>query len=260
MTTAQRVFHQVEIPTDFEAIHVLLHDILQHLPAFGYDENAHFAVRLALDEALANAYDHGNLRRPELKIRVSYEITHARIKVVVEDQGDGFDHRRVDDPREDAALDRTHGRGIFLIQQFMSEVRFNERGSQITLVYRRDKPGLSGWPGLKIWESGGATILDIPAELPACYAYVIGVCLEDLVETGHRRLALNLTQREHWEPQLMAEIVETAGKRLARGVRLIAVGAHPARGAARVPGLEWHRDLPSALAALSDPESRGDTP
>lgn len=227
----------MEIANDLEAVRALVREILAQLAEFGYDENAHFALRLAMDEALSNAYDHGNRGRPERRIFVSYELCRERVKVSVRDEGEGFDHRRLEDPRGEAALNRTRGRGIFLIRQFMSEVRFNQAGNQITLIYRRDRQGASGGPGLKIWEHGGATVLDVPPELPADCVHLIGLCLEDLLDTGHRRLALDLSGRERVEEELRARLAELGGRLEREGARLAVV--HPAAcGPARFATLE----------------------
>ncbi|MBE7560161.1 ATP-binding protein [bacterium] len=264
MPTSRVLKHQ-EIPNDFDAIHVLVREILDHASERGYDENAHFALRLALDEALANAYDHGNRRRSDRRIRVTYEITPHRVKVVVGDEGDGFDHHGLDDPREDAALDRTHGRGIFLIQQFMSEVRFNEKGNEITLVYRRERGELTGWPGLKIWESAGINILDVPAELPACYSYVIGVCLGDLLDTGHRRLVLDLSRHSQLEPETIAALVGLSTRVVKDGARLVVVHADPRAGSllhrhGLSPRVDCRSRLAEALELLAEAGEKGERP
>lgn len=121
-------------------------------------------VAVAIEEALTNGIVHGNL---EVSSRLregtspAYEATieerrrnppyaHRVLTVVgrysndvatieIRDEGPGFDPRAVADPTHPANLDRTHGRGLHLIRSFTDDVRFNEVGNAITLVFRRDE-------------------------------------------------------------------------------------------------------------------------
>lgn len=112
--------------------------ILQAAAAFGYDERALFALRLAYEEAVANAFMHGcrGLVRP--RIRVRYAVRPDAVEITVADPGPGFDPETVPDPRLDDNLHKPHGRGILLMRAFMSSVQFDCGGSQVTLRYLRD--------------------------------------------------------------------------------------------------------------------------
>ena len=44
------------------------------------------------------------------------------------------------DPTSPDNVDKTNGRGLFLIRTFMDEVRFNESGNEITMVKRFSSP------------------------------------------------------------------------------------------------------------------------
>ncbi|HEY1379785.1 MAG TPA: ATP-binding protein [Gemmataceae bacterium] len=52
------------------------------------------------------------------------------------DEGPGFDPATLPDPLDPANLERASGRGLLLIRTFMTEVRHNDRGNEITLVLR----------------------------------------------------------------------------------------------------------------------------
>ncbi|MAE63242.1 MAG: anti-sigma regulatory factor [Phycisphaeraceae bacterium] len=103
----------------------------------GYSEDAQFAIRLAVDEAIANAIWHGNDSDPDKHIVVEYEVDEEAVRVSVRDDGPGFDPGTVPDPTLDENLQRPHGRGIMLMQAYMSEVRFNKEGNCVTLVKER---------------------------------------------------------------------------------------------------------------------------
>ena len=117
-------------------------------------------IKLALYEALANAYEHGNLEisfeektsvmlepggianlvkerleNPELAARrihvmAEYEATSATYRI--RDEGPGFDHEG-HAKRPPAATTALHGRGITLIRHYMDSVSWNETGNEICI-------------------------------------------------------------------------------------------------------------------------------
>jgi serine/threonine-protein kinase RsbW len=113
--------------------HVILHDAQSH----GFTESACFAIRLSLDEALANAVCHGNRNDPSKQIQIEYSITDDRVAICVTDQGPGFNPRCVPDPTLDENLERPHGRGVMLMKAYMTHVSYNDKGNAVTLVKTR---------------------------------------------------------------------------------------------------------------------------
>lgn len=119
-------------------------------------------VGIALEEALTNAYYHGNLEvSSELRekdyrlyydtaqqrtteepycrrrIQAHSKITPFAAEFTITDDGPGFDRSALPDPTDPKNLERPSGRGLLLMQTFMDEVRFNDAGNQVTLVKRR---------------------------------------------------------------------------------------------------------------------------
>ena len=97
-----------------------------------------FSVRLALEEALANAIKHGNQMDPNKSVHISCHIDEHRIRLVVEDEGQGFQLNDVPDPTTEENLDKPSGRGIMLIRSFMSLVEYNETGNRLILEKNRE--------------------------------------------------------------------------------------------------------------------------
>ena len=103
----------------------------------GFDEASTFAVRLALEEAVANAFRHGNGEDPSKRVLVHYHVTPDEIRLAVEDEGPGFDPASVPDPTEDANLEIPSGRGIMLMRAYMSSVEIVAPGNRIEMVFRK---------------------------------------------------------------------------------------------------------------------------
>ncbi len=103
----------------------------------GYDDSAQFAVRLAVEEALANAVRYGKPEERGEAVRITYQVSGERIWIRIADPGPGFNPAKVPDPTSEERLDLPAGRGILIMRAFMTEVRYNEQGNEVTLVYQK---------------------------------------------------------------------------------------------------------------------------
>jgi serine/threonine-protein kinase RsbW len=89
---------------------------------------------VSLIEALSNAMLYGNGQDPAKRVHVEISIQQASVVATITDEGGGFDPSLVPDPTIPANLERTGGRGLFLIRSLMDEVRYNARGNSVTLI------------------------------------------------------------------------------------------------------------------------------
>lgn len=91
----------------------------------GADPEIEHWVGMALREALANAIKHGNRLDPEKRVYVSFEGEGDDLRVVVGDEGDGFNPDVVSDPLAPENQLKTSGRGIFYMRTFMDTLAFS---------------------------------------------------------------------------------------------------------------------------------------
>lgn len=120
-------------------------------------------IGMALDEAIVNAMQHGNLEvqsslregedenryyetirqrkccQPycQRRVRIEAEFSDQHICVQISDDGPGFDPADVPDCTAEENLHRASGRGLFLIKSFMDQVAYNRAGNQITMTKLR---------------------------------------------------------------------------------------------------------------------------
>lgn len=99
-------------------------------------------VRLICRELLDNAIRHGNLEMEGKVVRCAVALKDGgRVEIVVEDEGDGFDHTaltssEIEDPRN------VPNRGYALIRSLAEDVRFELGGRRVTAVMKVDsEPG-----------------------------------------------------------------------------------------------------------------------
>ena len=90
---------------------------------------------MALVEAVMNSLMHGNGGDPEKLVSVAYGMKPGEnnFVVIITDQGSGFDPGAVPDPTAPENLERTSGRGVHLMNEFLSEVTYSRGGRRVTL-------------------------------------------------------------------------------------------------------------------------------
>jgi serine/threonine-protein kinase RsbW len=103
----------------------------------GYPRKDICAVKLALGEAVINAFRHGNRGDPRKVVWVKYIVTFAEVHVEVTDEGVGFDLNQMPDPLAESNGERIHGRGLFLMRVCMDGVSYHRPGNRVTLWRRR---------------------------------------------------------------------------------------------------------------------------
>ncbi len=127
------------ILTDLTAARTVAEEMLDEVQAGGCEPEVLFAIRLALEEALANAIKHGNQYDPSKKITVVAEVDAEKSVITVADEGVGFDPGVIPDPTTDENLEKPGGRGIMLMRAYMDEVAYNERGNEVRMVKHTSK-------------------------------------------------------------------------------------------------------------------------
>jgi len=95
------------------------------------------AIELALAEALSNAVVHGAKADPSKIIECDVACDETRgMLIVVRDPGSGFDPATLPNPCCGEQIYSDHGRGIYLINQLMDEVKFMKNGAEIHMLKR----------------------------------------------------------------------------------------------------------------------------
>ena len=93
-------------------------------------------MQLALEEGLANAIKHGNKMDSNKQVTVECFMNEDVVRVVIKDEGNGFDLNEVPDPTLPENLDKPSGRGVMLMKAFMDDVLYNDIGNQLTFIKR----------------------------------------------------------------------------------------------------------------------------
>lgn len=91
--------------------------------------------KLILAESFTNHLSHGNRYDPRKVISVSYGMNcDGDFEVISSDQGEGFDHDNIPDPRSEERIHEEGGRGVFLIRQLSDKVEYRDGGRTLHIV------------------------------------------------------------------------------------------------------------------------------
>ncbi|HSA33244.1 MAG TPA: ATP-binding protein [bacterium] len=162
MVSIERIY---TIDNDLDAISDVVSTMMDEMRA-AFPKTQPFEV--ALYEAIHNAIEHGNLAIPfaEKKaliesgrydqtiasrrrttpyagraVRVRMLLSDDAISFSVADEGDGFDWRAwLPDPDTTEAATGVSGRGITIMRSVFDTVSYNDRGTEVTLTKKKERP------------------------------------------------------------------------------------------------------------------------
>ncbi len=163
LSRVQRATTEFQLENDRELMRTLASYLQQQFAGMKIcGESDGLRVGVALEEALLNAFYHGNLEissqlreesseayttlatkrcgeMPYMSRRIFVTSILARDEAswVIRDEGPGFDPTTLPDPTAPEYLERPHGRGLMLMRTFMSEVHYNSQGNEVRMVKRR---------------------------------------------------------------------------------------------------------------------------
>jgi serine/threonine-protein kinase RsbW len=128
---------RVTLAADRKAVDPVVEQVMEAVRQMKCADGKEDAIELALQEALANAVVHGAKEDPSKIVECLVACDEQRgMLIIVRDPGPGFDPQAIPSCTVGENLYSNHGRGIFLINQLMDEVKFHKNGTEIHMVKR----------------------------------------------------------------------------------------------------------------------------
>ncbi len=114
-------------------------------------------LHVVLEEALYNAWHHGNREDPAKSIVVRRRYGNDACLEIL-DEGAGFGLDQVGDPTAHENRTKPSGRGLFLIRRFADEARWSDSGRHLTMHFGDERTftpsaGRSPLPRLDLWNT-----------------------------------------------------------------------------------------------------------
>jgi serine/threonine-protein kinase RsbW len=90
-------------------------------------------MKITLTELIANAIGHGNGENHAKKAIVGHVVNRTVATVSIMDEGEGFDPANIPDPTLPENLIKDHGRGLYIVRNYVDEISFNEKGTRVMI-------------------------------------------------------------------------------------------------------------------------------
>ncbi len=118
--------------------------LLEAVDQEAYDQTSSFAIRLAMEEAVSNAFKHGNKNDPDKNVHVRFRVSSEAVEIEIEDEGPGFDISAVPDPTQPENIEIPSGRGIVLMRAYMTRVEYIPPGNRVMMRFERSAEPANG--------------------------------------------------------------------------------------------------------------------
>ncbi len=102
----------------------------------GIDKSSYGKIMVSTMEAVNNAILHGNKCDINRNVNVFINLEKKDLKIIIEDEGEGFNYNSIPDPTLPENIEKFAGRGVFLMRNLADAVNFNEKGNKVELVFR----------------------------------------------------------------------------------------------------------------------------
>ncbi|PRY89805.1 ATP-binding protein [Mongoliibacter ruber] len=126
---------KISIPSLMDNIKIIESFIDNAREKYTIDEDIYGNIMISVTECVTNAIIHGNNMDSNKKVELELALGDNEIMFTVTDQGNGFDHENLIDPTSPENLEKTGGRGIYIIKHLSDEVKFEDEGRKTILTF-----------------------------------------------------------------------------------------------------------------------------
>jgi serine/threonine-protein kinase RsbW len=119
-----------------DSVDVVEEDVLKAAADAGFGEDDRHGIGMAVRECTVNAVVHGNRYNKNKHVHVNVSKSPGDFTIRIRDEGEGFEAEMVPDPLDGTNILRHSGRGLFLMDAFMDEVKVQKvtpSGTEVTL-------------------------------------------------------------------------------------------------------------------------------
>jgi serine/threonine-protein kinase RsbW len=126
----------VDLRSNKKAIKLIEPIIFEVKERLNLPDDKFYNILIAVTEAVNNGIIHGNKLNPAKYVHFTILADLNEIEIIVEDEGEGFDHEGVVDPRQPENLLKENGRGVFLIKALCDSCDYESNNTGTRLVMR----------------------------------------------------------------------------------------------------------------------------
>ena len=126
---------KLKIPSKIENLRIIEKAVDDISTECNLNSDLYGNVLIATIEATNNAILHGNKLDEKKNVDVHFKIEDKKLKIIIKDEGPGFDYANIPDPTSPENIEKINGRGVFLMEKLSDNINFFENGSRVELIF-----------------------------------------------------------------------------------------------------------------------------
>jgi len=126
---------KISIPSLIENIKIIESFIDNAREKYAINDDIYGNIMISVTECVTNAIVHGNKLDGNKTVDLELKLDDNQLQFVIKDDGTGFDFEHLADPTAPENLEKSGGRGIFIMKHLTDEVKFEDRGRVSILTF-----------------------------------------------------------------------------------------------------------------------------
>lgn len=126
---------KISIPSLIENIKIIESFIDNAKEKFHINDDIYGNIMISVTECVSNAIIHGNQGNAKKTVKLELEFLDNQLKFIIEDEGEGFDYEHLQDPTSPENIQKSGGRGVFIMKHLCDEVDFKDQGKKTILTF-----------------------------------------------------------------------------------------------------------------------------
>lgn len=127
---------KMQLESSIENLRLVENAIDEATLKLGISKDSYGKILVSALEAVNNAILHGNNSNREKWVHFELVYNDKELKIIVEDEGDGFSPVDVPDPTLPENIELANGRGVYLMKHLADVIKYNKKGNAVTLTFR----------------------------------------------------------------------------------------------------------------------------
>ena len=130
------------LESTLDSVDAAENSVLQIAEENGFPEEDLHKIGMSIREAMVNAVVHGNRYNLKKTVHFTIQLDEEWLRVVIVDEGEGFEPSDLPDPLAEENLLRQSGRGLLLMKAFVDDFEMQKappRGTMVRLGFRRNR-------------------------------------------------------------------------------------------------------------------------
>jgi serine/threonine-protein kinase RsbW len=125
----------IKISSRVENIHLVEKLIDAVCQEYNVNNDAYGNILIAVTEAVNNAINHGNQNNPNKFVDITFANDNKKLIFSISDEGSGFNFNDLPDPTDPENINKSGGRGVFLMKNLADSIQFLQNGKTILLSF-----------------------------------------------------------------------------------------------------------------------------